>query len=258
MVENNPFLWKGHYYDKETDLYYVGGRFYSPALMQYLDADDPENLISSANVPNSLDRNAITLDNSISFAPNPHTVFPMGDLKPQDPVDENADKTWWQVNWRKAVQWIAFALVLTASVVLACIPGTQALGIGMLMAGAKAAVSGFIAGAIIGGIISAIAGQGFWQGVIEGAVYGAIGGFTTGAIMGLVQGLATMQQVKPANVCTAKNSNCFIAGTLVACLTVDGKKAHKPIEEVQVGDMVLSFDEERQKLFRHIHHKGGE
>ena len=199
VVENNPFLWKGHYYDRETDLYYVGGRFYSPALMQYLDADDPENLISSANVPNSLDRNAITLDNSISFAPNPHTVFPMGDLKPQDPVDENADKTWWQVNWRKAVQWMAFALVLTASVVLACIPGTQALGIGMLMAGAKAAVSGFIAGAIIGGIISAIAGQGFWQGVIEGAVYGAIGGFTTGAIMGLVQGLATMKAVGACN-----------------------------------------------------------
>ena len=199
VVENNPFLWKGHYYDRETDLYYVGGRFYSPALMQYLDADDPENLISSASVPNSLDRNAITLDNSINFAPNPHTVFPMGDLKPQDPVDENADKTWWQLNWRKAVQWIAFALVLTASVVLTCIPGTQALGIGMLMAGAKAAVSGFVAGAIIGGIISAISGQDFWQGVIEGAVYGAIGGFTTGTIMGLVQGLATLKAVGACN-----------------------------------------------------------
>lgn len=35
-----------------------------------------------------------------------------------------------------------------------------------------------------------------------------------------------------------------MAGTLVACLDKDGNEIYKPIEEIEVGDMVLAYDEE--------------
>ncbi len=37
---------------------------------------------------------------------------------------------------------------------------------------------------------------------------------------------------------------CFKAGTLVACLDHAGKETLKPIEEIEVGDKVLAYDEE--------------
>ena len=37
---------------------------------------------------------------------------------------------------------------------------------------------------------------------------------------------------------------CFKAGTLVACLDQAGKETLKPIEEIEVGDKVLAYDEE--------------
>ena len=70
-----------------------------------------------------------------------------------------------------------------------------------------------------------------------------------------------------------KGSNCFIAGTLVACLDENGNEIYKPIEEIEVGDKVLAYDEETGeqaykevvRLFRnetkewyHIHVNGEE
>ena len=37
---------------------------------------------------------------------------------------------------------------------------------------------------------------------------------------------------------------CFKAGTLIACLDQAGKETLKPIEEIEVGDKVLAYDEE--------------
>ena len=52
---------------------------------------------------------------------------------------------------------------------------------------------------------------------------------------GVSRAVQAMKQVGP---------HCFIAGTLVACLSADGKEIHKPIEEIEVGDRVLAYDEE--------------
>ena len=52
---------------------------------------------------------------------------------------------------------------------------------------------------------------------------------------GVSRAVQAMKQVGP---------HCFIAGTLVACLSADGEEIHKPIEEIDVGDRVLAYDEE--------------
>ena len=46
---------------------------------------------------------------------------------------------------------------------------------------------------------------------------------------------------KPYNQC---GRECFIAGTLVLCRDENGEESYKPIEEIEVGDMVWAYDEE--------------
>ena len=106
LAENNPFRWKAHWYDVDEGLYFANGRVYSPYLLQYLDASDPETLLSVASTPNSLDRNAIKLDNSITYEIYPHTIFPSGEMFAEDPIDQNEGKSWWDLHWQKAIQWI--------------------------------------------------------------------------------------------------------------------------------------------------------
>ncbi|WP_306569577.1 RHS repeat domain-containing protein [Faecalispora jeddahensis] len=36
----NPFLYRGYYYDAETGMYYLGGRYYDPVTGRFLNADD--------------------------------------------------------------------------------------------------------------------------------------------------------------------------------------------------------------------------
>ena len=67
--------------------------------------------------------------------------------------------------------------------------------------------------------------EGAWKGAIQGAIEGAADGFMWGAIGGAISG--------------AMNPKfCFVAGTLV--MTKQGLKA---IEEIQVGDQVLSYND---------------
>ena len=236
VLHNNPFRWKSHYLDLETGLYFVNGRYYSPTLMQYLNADNIENITPSE--VNALDRHAITLDNSITYEVNENTIFTDTELYPDPTYDPLLDKSWWSLNWKKAIQWIAFSVVFIVSIVLMCIPVTSAFGVGMFMAGLKAAVSGAIIGGIIGGIINAINGNSFMEGLVNGAIEGFINGFTTGALMFCASQAITALSKAASGRCSAP-SNCFIAGTLV--LTSLGKKK---IEDIKVGDEVLAYDEE--------------
>ncbi len=236
VLYNNPFRWKSHYLDLETGLYYVNGRYYSPILMEYLNADNIENI--SPSEVNSLDRHAITLDNSISYEENMDTIFTDTELYSDPLYDSIKDKSWWDLNWKKAVQWIAFTAVFIVSIVLMCVPATSAFGVGMFIAGLKAAVSGAIIGGIIGGIMNAIHGNSFMEGLVEGAIYGFIDGFTAGALM-FCASQAVSALSKAASSRCSSPGNCFIAGTLV--LTASG---NKKIEDIEVGDEVWSYDEE--------------
>lgn len=124
----------------------------------------------------------------------------------------------------KAIQWIAFAVVFIVSIVLMCIPATSAFGVGMFMAGLKAAISGAIIGGIIGGIINAVNGNSFMEGLINGAIEGFINGFTTGALMFCASQAVTALSKAASSRCSTP-SKCFIAGTLI--LTAFGNKKSK-------------------------------
>ena len=41
---NNPFIYKGYYYDEETRFYYCNSRYYSPELCRFISPDDIEYL----------------------------------------------------------------------------------------------------------------------------------------------------------------------------------------------------------------------
>jgi hypothetical protein len=150
-----------------------------------------------------------------------------------DPKDPNKDKSWWEVNWQKAVQWIVFAMAVIATVLVAI--ANPAVGAAMFSMCIKGALTGMAIGGALGGMISAAQGGDFWEGLIQGAVYGAMNGYTVSAIM---YGLMGAPQAIP------KKSACFAAGTLVLALNENGEASHKPIEKIEVGDSVKAFNEQ--------------
>ena len=37
---NNPFIYRGYYYDKETGFYYLNSRYYDPVTSRFISPDD--------------------------------------------------------------------------------------------------------------------------------------------------------------------------------------------------------------------------
>jgi len=117
---------------------------------------------------------------------------------------------------------------------VACIAtgGAACVATSMLVGAIKGALIGAVTGAISGAIVGAITEgirtgtwEGAWKGAVEGAVEGAADGFMWGAIGGAISGALNPKF-------------CFVAGTLV--MTKQGLKA---IEDIQVGDQVLSYND---------------
>lgn len=124
-----------------------------------------------------------------------------------DPIyDPLAGYSWWDRNWKSVIRYGLFALTLVVSIILMCIPGTQAFGIGMFQAGLGAAISGAVIGGLIGGIISAIQGNGFFKGFADSAITGFVDGFTAGAILYCVSSAvsAISKSIKAANQAVSK------------------------------------------------------
>lgn len=48
VINNNPFRYKGYYYDIETNLYYCNARYYDPTIYQWLSPDDVSYLDSES------------------------------------------------------------------------------------------------------------------------------------------------------------------------------------------------------------------
>ena len=44
----NPIRWKSQYYDAESGMYYIGGRYYDPDIKRYISAVNPEEMQSRA------------------------------------------------------------------------------------------------------------------------------------------------------------------------------------------------------------------
>ena len=69
---------------------------------------------------------------------------------------------------------------------------------------------------------------------------------TTGLSDGWYTGLMIASNViaTAAVIYNQYGPKCFKAGTLVLCKDEKGEECHKPIEEIEVGEMVLAYDEE--------------
>ena len=130
--------------------------------------------------------------------------------------------TWWQK------MLIGLAFIVLGAIATAISGGSfMAAFVCGLTYAAKSAVSGAIMGAVLGCLTSAFRGENALEGLRQGFVDGFADGFMWG---GITAGLGNV--VKPG-------SFCFIAGTKV--LTDHG---HKNIEDIEVGDLVLAYDEE--------------
>ena len=69
----NPFLYKGYYYDEETQLFYCNSRYYSPELCRFISPDDVSYLDPES--VNGLNLYCYCINNSISYA-NPSRHMP--------------------------------------------------------------------------------------------------------------------------------------------------------------------------------------
>ncbi|MCL2797818.1 MAG: hypothetical protein FWD58_07175 [Firmicutes bacterium] len=229
----NPFRWKSHYYDADTKLYYIDGRYYDPAICQFITADAPENLPALAGVVYGLNRYGITVDNAVALVGALYNIFSETGLVP-DPSYEgysgggggSSGGNWWTrlPNWSKWVIGAGVIVVLAAATVITAGAAGITLGsaigagfgatlmttAGVAATGAAATAVGILsaatAGAIIGGVMGATFGgiTGGWNGAASGFAMGAITGGITGAAS---QGLTSVHQF---GVAAAK------AGTLSA------------------------------------------
>ena len=209
LLELNPFMYKGYFYDREVKMYYLKSRYYDPDLGRFINADAE---VGSVGETMGMNLYAYCKCNPISFS------------------DENGN---WP-SWATKICIGLAVIAVCAIVAVACVytGGAACVATSMLVGAIKGALIGAVSGAISGAIMGAITEciktgtwEGAWKGAIQGAIEGAADGFMWGAIGGAISG--------------AMNPKfCFVAGTLV--MTKQGLKA---IEEVQVGDQVLSYND---------------
>ena len=236
----NPIRWKSQYYDRESGMYYIGGRYYDPDIKRYISAVNPEEMLNRAGTVYGINPYLLTLTNPVNMVYNEYTIEPDGELS-YDPDELDNFNYFWRYTWTKfwnskLGKYIAVRLFVAATALAILCPAflptyiSAVVGIGVSLG----------VGAIIAGIRSRRQGNGFWSGFINHLSENwsqevAIGMAVALITFGISQAAQAMKKVGP---------HCFAAGTLVACRNADGEEIHKPIEEIEVGDEVLSYDEE--------------
>ncbi|MCL2630696.1 MAG: DUF6531 domain-containing protein, partial [Firmicutes bacterium] len=259
-----PFRWKGQYYDTETGLYYIGGRYYDPKIGQFITPCHPEELDPFEE--RGLDRYSLT-----TAEPSNFTIFPFHDMTTGEeyisnnllpvqnmtPQERARRESGWRLFWQgvktfsnaawetvkpavsRAFEWYnglptglkvgigatAFAVGATAS--FAC-GGWSAVGAMAMKVAIGTAISA-AAGALFGGIASQANGGSFGSGAKQGAITGSVEGFMWSSIFAAGSALRGL----------AKGRICFAEGTLV--LTSEG---HKRIEDIEANDLVWAYNEE--------------
>ena len=145
----NPFRWKSHYYDADTDifrngtgLYYIDGHFYDPETSLFLNAADMSVVVENALSPVGLDRNGLGCVNAIEFFVAPYniaTIIPLVSspfyVPPTSAQEQKKQSVWWKpstwdVNWKL----IGSLALMTAGLVIALFsPVGKSVGIGLMM-----------------------------------------------------------------------------------------------------------------------------
>lgn len=210
LKELNPFMYKGYFFDQDTQMFYLKTRYYDPELGRFISAD-----AEVGSVGNTMGMN----------------LFAYCKCNPINLADENGNWPSWATKVCIGLAVIAVLAVATAVTVATGGAGACILT-SMLVGAVKGALIGAVSGAITGAIMGAVTEgiktgtwEGAWKGALSGAVEGAADGFMWGAIGGAISGAMNPQY-------------CFVAGTMV--LTSQGLKA---IEKITIGDQVLAYND---------------
>ena len=166
IAELNPFRYRGYYFDTETGLYFLKTRYYDPEIGRFLTIDDISYL----------DPDSINGLNLYAYCGN----------NPVMNVDPNGN-AWWN--------WVLSGVALVAGVALCFVPGAQAAGVSLIVAGATSMASNIMSAAGVDGKTASMISN--WLSIVGGAVlcctpFASIGASMIGSgVGGLIGGAIT-------------------------------------------------------------------
>ena len=170
---DNPFRYRGYYYDTETGLYYVSSRYYDSEIGRWINADTSEAL-------------TVGFENFVQY-----NLFAYCFNNPVNMTDETGTWPSWVGKVVAAVAVVAVVAAVAAITVATAGAGTVAAVIAV--GAAKGAAIGMISGAAMGAATGAVrhrVSTGSWNGAgtaaLNGMGDGALSGAITGAITGAV------------------------------------------------------------------------
>ncbi len=251
----NPYRWKSFYFDTETGLYYANGSYYDPEVGQYLDSAPIETVADNAFSVGNLDRNAPVCDNILELACNPHTSETTQELSADGTYNILDDlttlgrleykirqgiekftrflnKLHWGIKLLIGAGLLVGAILLTifSQGSLAPLFIELAIGIGIT-------VVGYLVSSLINGEFD---WEAFANTVANAFLLTSVTLFVSAGVKAIRY--AARCTPYPEQALTQCSGNCFIAGTLILCL-----HGYKKIEDIKIGDIVLSYNEETGK-----------
>ena len=233
----NPIRWKSQYYDSDSGFYYINNRFYSATTKQFLDGGSPETALANATTIYGLNPHNSTLTNPLSEVYNEYTIETETELV-YDAPELNKWQYFWNVSWKrfwgsKLGKLLSLVIFIAATILAIFCPAFTLYYI--------SAVLGTTVTLVIGATIAGFRNKesfvdGFNNYINEELAPAFAISLTLAMVsFGVSKAVQAIQNAAP---------KCFKAGTLVACLDQAGKETLKPIEEIEVGDKVLAYDEE--------------
>ncbi len=197
----------------------------------------------------------MNLTNPVGMVYNGYTIETNAEMsyEPDELTDWQNFVRGWKAFWNSPYgKGLAIGIWITATLIAVFCPPFRlfywgaVVGIGISLG----------VGAGIAGFRSLSQGNGYWEGFAnyikdnwaqDVSISFALAMVTFG-VSQAAQAIKTAgANKKLANSTTVCDPKCFIAGTLVVCRNENGEECRKPIEEIEVGDMVLAYDEETGK-----------
>ena len=251
-------------------MYYANGSYYDPEVGLHLDAMPISVAIENAFEAFGLDLNGLMCDNVLAYLPYVYSAFTTIELTADPGYDLNANKPWWELAWNAIKSWFVsvvqwynglsnntktiigiafFALACAITAVVTYLTGGGGTGIitALWDMTVKFAI-GVVTAAAISGVIALCSGGDIAEAITSAAadailICGIIAFVSAGvnAVKTVVRSVRNAKLIGSsqtgAQPCQTTNQ-CFKEGTLV-----ETEEGLKPIEEIEVGDKVLAYDE---------------
>ena len=158
----NPIRWKSQYYDAESRMYYIGGRYYDPDIKRYVSPGEPEEAMANAGTVYGINPYLLCLTNPVNMVYNGYTIETDGELS-YEPEELSNWSYFWKVTWNKFWNSKFGKAVAIGLFVLTALIG----GIGYALSALAGVIAILCTGGIIAGIRSRSQGNSFWDGFVN-------------------------------------------------------------------------------------------